>query len=88
MATNSYTSTIDLTGVYRYIRSVQLVETSGTAAIRIQVKDTDVNGVVLIVLSALTSSSATFVPARPIRFPGGARLEIVSGTGRISIDGY
>lgn len=88
MAAASYTATTDLTKVYRYIRSITLVETSGSAAIRIQVKDTDSGGAVLIAVSALTSATVTFTPAKPIRFPGGARLEFVSGTGRCVIDGY
>lgn len=88
MAANSYTTTTDLTGVYRYIRSVHMAETSGSAAVRIQIKDTDVNGVVEITLAAPANGSATFTPAKPIRFPGGARLEFVTGTARVAIDGY
>ena len=88
MAAGSYTATTDLTKIYRYIRSITLTETSGSASIRIQVKDTDSGGLVEIALAAVANSTATYQPAKPIRFPGGARLEFVSGTGRVTIDGY
>lgn len=88
MAAHSYTAAADLTSVYRYIRSVHLAETSGSAAVRIQIKDTDTNGEVLITLAAPANGSAVFTPVRPVRFPGGARLEFVSGAARVAIDGY
>lgn len=87
MAVTSYTTTTDIP--IRYIRSVQLVETSGSAAVRIQIKDTDTNGVPYVVLAAGAASAATFTPTTPIRFPSSvARLEFPAGAGRVTIDGY
>jgi hypothetical protein len=89
MPAASYIGSTNLASVYRYIRSVHLVETAGTPApVRIQLKDTDTNGEVYITLAAPASGSAVFTPAKPIRFPGGVRLEFVTGSGRCAIDGY
>lgn len=92
MAVNSYTATTNLTKVYRYIRSVSLVETAGTpAATRWQLRDgTDsTNDIVKLAIGCGASGSQTItMPQRPMFFPKGVRLEVISGSGRVTIDGY
>ncbi|WP_210492274.1 hypothetical protein [Patulibacter sp. SYSU D01012] len=90
MALGRYTATTNLTGVYRYVRSVTLVETSGTAAVRFQLRNGNdgTNDQVLLGIGAPAGGTATQSFAKPLRFPKGVRLEVVSGAGALAIDGY
>jgi len=90
MPANSYTATTDLSKVYRYIRSVTVTETSGSAAVRWQFRNgaDSTNDQVIFAVGAPASGSEPFTPAKPIYFPKGVRLELVTGAGRLLIDGY
>jgi hypothetical protein len=88
MTTRSATATTDFTKVFRSVSSVVLTETSGSASVRIQLRSGNTNDdTVLLPLSATAGATASVHPKPPLYFAKGVRLEIISGAGRITIEG-
>lgn len=91
MAMFTAITTTNFTTQIRYVRSITLVETAGTpAATRWQLRNgTDgTNDTTTWPVGCPASGSCTVTPARPLYFPKGVKLELLSGSGRVTIDGY
>lgn len=84
------TATANWTGLIRYVRSVNLAETSGTARALFLLRNGNdsTNDALLLSIGVPTSGDTTISFAKPLYFPKGVRAELSAGAGALTVDGY